>query len=145
MTTKNYIKFIDVTNRDGVQTSRLGLAKLQKTIINLMLNDLGVYISEFGFPTTGHEVNYLNGNLQLASMGAFDKTKLSGWVRAVKTDVQRAIQNVPKLVLKIKSFYILIIIASLFSLVVEHSLSKREVIGSTPVGGLYFLFYYYFN
>ena len=29
MTTKNYIKFIDVTNRDGVQTSRLGLAKLQ--------------------------------------------------------------------------------------------------------------------
>ncbi len=97
MTTKNYIKFIDVTNRDGVQTSRLGLAKLQKTIINLMLNDLGVYISEFGFPTTGHEVNYLNGNLQLASMGAFDKTKLSGWVRAVKSDVQKAIQNVPKL------------------------------------------------
>ena len=32
--------------------------------------------------------------------------------------------------------YILIIIVSLFSLVVEHSLSKREVIGSTPVGGL---------
>ena len=29
---------VDVTNRDGVQTSRLGLAKLQKTIINLMLD-----------------------------------------------------------------------------------------------------------
>ena len=28
---------------------------------------------------------------------------------------------------------------------VEHSLSKREVIGSTPVGGLYFLFYYNIN
>ena len=28
----NYIKFVDVTNRDGVQTSRLGLAKLQKTM-----------------------------------------------------------------------------------------------------------------
>ena len=27
------IYFVDVTNRDGVQTSRLGLAKLQKTII----------------------------------------------------------------------------------------------------------------
>ena len=32
------IYITDVTNRDGVQTSRLGLAKLQKTIINLMLN-----------------------------------------------------------------------------------------------------------
>ena len=34
------IYFVDVTNRDGVQTSRLGLAKLQKTIINLMLDDM---------------------------------------------------------------------------------------------------------
>ena len=42
MTTKNYIRFIDVTNRDGVQTSRLGLAKLQKTIINLMLNEMKI-------------------------------------------------------------------------------------------------------
>ena len=39
-----------------------------------------------------------------------------------------------------KVLYTLIIIASLFSLVVEHPLSKREVIGSTPVGGLHFLF-----
>ena len=31
------IYFVDVTNRDGVQTSRLGLAKLQKTMINLKL------------------------------------------------------------------------------------------------------------
>ena len=31
------IYFVDVTNRDGVQTSRLGLAKLQKTLINLIL------------------------------------------------------------------------------------------------------------
>ncbi|MBQ3101995.1 homocitrate synthase [bacterium] len=97
MAKENFIKFIDVTNRDGVQTSRLGLAKLQKTIINLMLNDLGVYISEFGFPTTRHEINYLNGNLQLASMGAFDKTKLSGWIRAIPEDVIKASANVPKL------------------------------------------------
>ena len=41
-----------------------------------------------------------------------------------------------------KVLYTLIIIASLFSLVVEHPLSKREVIGSTPVGGLHFLFYF---
>ena len=60
----NYIKFVDVTNRDGVQTSRLGLAKLQKTIINIMLNEMGITQSEFGFPTTKHELNYLNGNLE---------------------------------------------------------------------------------
>ena len=59
---ENKIYFVDVTNRDGVQTSRLGLAKLQKTIINLMLDDMGITQSEFGFPTTQHEINYLNGN-----------------------------------------------------------------------------------
>ena len=58
---ENKIYFVDVTNRDGVQTSRLGLAKLQKTIINLMLDDMGITQSEFGFPTTQHEINYLNG------------------------------------------------------------------------------------
>ncbi len=94
---KKYIKFIDVTNRDGVQTSRLGLAKLQKTIINLMLDKLGVYISEFGFPITGHEINYLNGNLELVKRGAIKKTKLSGWMRAIKGDVQKSFENVPEL------------------------------------------------
>ena len=59
---ENTIYFVDVTNRDGVQTSRLGLAKLQKTVINLMLNEMGITQSEFGFPTTKHELNYLNGN-----------------------------------------------------------------------------------
>ena len=29
------IYIIDVTNRDGVQTAKLGLAKLQKTLINI--------------------------------------------------------------------------------------------------------------
>ena len=94
---KNHIKFVDVTNRDGVQTSRLGLAKLQKTIINLMLNDLGVNISEFGFPTTCHEVNYLNANLELVALGAFSKTKLSGWMRSIAEDVVKSYSNVPKL------------------------------------------------
>lgn len=91
------IYFVDVTNRDGVQTSRLGLAKLQKTIINLMLNDMGVSQSEFGFPTTRHELNYLNGNLELVQRGVIAKTKLSGWMRAVATDVENSFKNVPLL------------------------------------------------
>ena len=81
MPNKKYIYFVDVTNRDGVQTSRLGLAKLQKTIINLMLDDIGITQSEFGFPTTRHEINYLNGNLELVDRGVITKTKLSGWMR----------------------------------------------------------------
>ena len=93
----NYIKIVDVTNRDGVQTSRLGLAKLQKTIINIMLNEMGINQSEFGFPTTEHEINYLNGNLQLVERGLINKTNLSGWMRAVATDVKKAFANVPKL------------------------------------------------
>ena len=94
---KNFIKFVDVTNRDGVQTSRLGLAKLQKTIINLMLNDMGINQSEFGFPTTEHEKNYLNGNLMLVDRGAINKTKLSGWMRALAGDVKKSFENIPKL------------------------------------------------
>lgn len=91
------IYFIDVTNRDGVQTSRLGLAKLQKTIINLMLDDMGISQSEFGFPTTRHELNYLNANLDLVERGIIKKTKLSGWMRALATDVELSFKNVPAL------------------------------------------------
>ncbi len=91
------IYILDVTNRDGVQTSRLGLAKLQKTIINLMLDDLGVNQSEFGFPTTKHELNYLNANLELVERKAITKTKLSGWMRAISADVEDSFRNVPKL------------------------------------------------
>ena len=94
---ENKIYFVDVTNRDGVQTSRLGLAKLQKTIINLMLNDMGITQSEFGFPTTKHEINYLNGNLELVERGVITKTKLSGWMRSISEDVELSFKNVPKL------------------------------------------------
>ena len=93
----NTIYFVDVTNRDGVQTSRLGLAKLQKTIINTMLNDMGITQSEFGFPTTRHEINYLNGNLELVKRGVITKTKLSGWMRAIAEDVELSFTNVPAL------------------------------------------------
>jgi len=91
------IYFVDVTNRDGVQTSRLGLAKLQKTIINLMLDDMGITQSEFGFPTTMHELNYLNANLELVKRGVIRKTKLSGWMRAITSDVEKSFENCPLL------------------------------------------------
>lgn len=91
------IYFVDVTNRDGVQTSRLGLAKLQKTIINLMLDDMGITQSEFGFPTTMHEINYLNANLELVKRGIIRKTRLSGWMRAITSDVELAFGNCPLL------------------------------------------------
>ena len=94
---KPLIRIIDVTNRDGVQTSRLGLAKLQKTIINIMLNEMGVFQSEFGFPFTNHEVNYLNANLALAEKGLLDPLRLEGWITVRMSEVERAFQNVPKL------------------------------------------------
>jgi len=84
---ENTIRIIDVTNRDGVQTSRLGLAKLQKTMINMYLNEMGVYQSEFGFPVTRHETNYLNANLELERRRALKPIILEGWVRAIKDDV----------------------------------------------------------
>jgi homocitrate synthase NifV len=91
------IRFIDVTNRDGVQTSRLGLAKLQKTVINLLLNQLGVWQSEFGFPFTNHEVNYLNANLALAAKGVISPMRLEGWCTCRTAELQKAVQNCPKL------------------------------------------------
>lgn len=94
---KNTIYIVDVTNRDGVQTSRLGLAKLQKTMINLYLNEMGITQSEFGFPNTQHEINYLNANLELVDRGIINKTKLSGWMRALASDVHQSFKNVPRL------------------------------------------------
>ena len=90
MKKNNKIYIIDVTNRDGVQTSRLGLAKLQKTMINIYLNKMGVYQSEMGFPTTHHETNYLNANVELSKRGVLRPIILSGWVRALASDVELA-------------------------------------------------------
>ncbi|MFQ5867800.1 MAG: homocitrate synthase, partial [bacterium] len=94
---KNKIYIIDVTNRDGVQTAKLGLAKLEKTLINIYLNELGIFQSEFGFPVTHHETNYLNANLELAEIGLLKPIRLSGWVRATVEDVNTAFEKVPKL------------------------------------------------
>jgi len=89
---ENKVYIIDVTNRDGVQTSRLGLAKLEKTLINIYLNEMGIYQSEFGFPFTNHEINYLKANLELAEMGVLKPIILSGWCRAVVEDVEKALK-----------------------------------------------------
>jgi isopropylmalate/homocitrate/citramalate synthase len=84
------IYLIDVTNRDGVQTAKLGLAKLEKTMINYYLNELGVFQSECGFPTTRHESHYLNANMELVEEGVLKPIILSGWLRAVVSDVELA-------------------------------------------------------
>jgi homocitrate synthase NifV len=89
------IHFIDVTNRDGVQTARLGLSKLEKTMINMYLNEMGVFQSEFGFPTTRHESFYLQANLELAEMGVLKPIRLGGWIRGVVHDVEKALKLVP--------------------------------------------------
>ncbi|MDD5126591.1 MAG: homocitrate synthase [Dehalococcoidales bacterium] len=89
------IYLIDVTNRDGVQTAKLGLSKLEKTMINLYLNEMGVFQSEFGFPTTRHETNYLQANLELAEMGVLKPIRLEGWIRAIVEDVELSFKRVP--------------------------------------------------
>lgn len=91
------IYLIDVTNRDGVQTSRICLSKLQKTMLNLYLDEMGVFQSEFGFPMTHHETNYLNANLELQKRGALPGIRLSGWIRATEEDVDEAFHLVPAL------------------------------------------------
>jgi len=91
------IYLIDVTNRDGVQTAKLGLSKLEKTMINIYLNEMGVFQSEFGFPTTRHESHYLEANLELAEMGVLQPIRLEGWIRAIVGDVETAFKLVPKI------------------------------------------------
>lgn len=91
------IHFIDVTNRDGVQTAHLGLSKLEKTMLNIYLNEMGVFQSEFGFPTTRHESFYLQANLELASIGVLQPIHLAGWVRAMPEDVKIAFKLVPNI------------------------------------------------
>jgi len=97
MTSKPKIYIVDVTNRDGVQTSRICLSKLQKTMINLYLDEMGIFQSEFGFPVTHHETNYLNANLELARKGAFSSLHLEGWLRATREDVNTTYKQVPQI------------------------------------------------
>ncbi len=85
------IHFLDVTNRDGVQSARTGLSKFGKTMVNFYLARLGVAQSEIGFPFLFHEVPYIRAQSALAEAGAFGDLRLSGWCRAVATDVERSL------------------------------------------------------
>ncbi|MDA8092078.1 MAG: hypothetical protein M0Z61_17875 [Nitrospiraceae bacterium] len=89
------VYLIDVTNRDGVQTSRILLPKLSKTMLNLYLDEMGVFQSEVGFPTLKHEVGYINANLELAKMGVIKRIHLEGWCRAIAEDVELTFKNCP--------------------------------------------------
>ena len=82
------VHFLDVTNRDGVQTARTGLSKFGKTMVNFYLAKLGVAQSEMGFPYLFHEVPYVRANVALAEAGAFGPLRLSGWCRAITADVE---------------------------------------------------------
>jgi homocitrate synthase NifV len=66
-------------------------------MINMYLNEMGVFQSEFGFPMTHHETNYLNANLELGKQGALSPIRLGGWLRATKEDVKLAFKLIPKL------------------------------------------------
>ena len=91
------VYLIDVTNRDGVQTSRILLPKLSKTMLNIYLDEMGVYQSEMGFPTIKHEVNYINANLELVKRSAIKRIHLEGWCRAIPEDVKLSFKNCPDL------------------------------------------------
>src|ERR671918_1251064 len=84
------VHFLDVTNRDGVQTARTGLSKFGKTMVNFYLAKLGVAQSEIGFPFLFHEVTYVKAQVALADAGAFGELRLSGWCRGVQQDVGKA-------------------------------------------------------
>jgi isopropylmalate/homocitrate/citramalate synthase len=88
------VHFLDVTNRDGVQTARTGLSKFGKVMVNYYLGRLGVAQSEIGFPFLFHEVPYVRACLALAEAGAFGSLRLSGWCRAVPADVEAAVSVV---------------------------------------------------
>ena len=47
----------------------------------MYLNEIGVFQSEFGFPMTRHETNYLNANLELA------KNVVEKFVKNVKREI----------------------------------------------------------
>jgi isopropylmalate/homocitrate/citramalate synthase len=82
------IRLIDVTNRDGVQTSRLALAKLEKTMLNIYLSEMGIYQSEFGFPYTHHEINYVKANLELYRRGVLKPMIMEGWCPMIESEIR---------------------------------------------------------
>jgi len=66
-------------------------------MLNLYLDEMGVFQSEFGFPLTRHETNYLNANLDLVKKGVIASIRLGGWLRATSDDVKKAFKLIPNL------------------------------------------------
>ncbi len=64
-------------------------------MLNIHLNEMGGFQSEFGFPTTRHESLYIQTNLELAEMGALYPIRLEGWIRAIVGDVETAFKLIP--------------------------------------------------
>ncbi len=93
------IRIVDVTNRDGEQTARIVLSKLQKTITNILLDEMGVFGSELGFPLSPHERDYINANVELTHTENDDgepviqRLRLEGWSRALASDVEYAMTH----------------------------------------------------
>ena len=87
------IYIIDVTNRDTVQASRINLSKLQKTMVNVYLGEMGIHQSEFAFPCARNEQRYVAGNLELKEVGALRSLILEGWCRAIVSDVATAVST----------------------------------------------------
>ncbi|SPL90978.1 Homocitrate synthase [[Actinomadura] parvosata subsp. kistnae] len=83
------VHFLDVTNRDGVQTARTGLSKFGKTMVNFYLAKLGVAQSEIGFPFLFHEVPYVRAQVALAEAGAFGSCGCPGGAGACRRTWRR--------------------------------------------------------
>jgi homocitrate synthase NifV len=87
------VYLLDTTNRDGVQTARITLSKLQKTMVNIYLGQMGVHQSEMSFPFVRHEHNYIAANLELHAMGVMGDMVISGWLRAQRQDAIFSLQT----------------------------------------------------
>ncbi len=85
----NYASLI-VTNRDGVQTSIICLSKLQKTMLNLYLNEMGIYQSDFGFPVTITK-QLSQYKYQARGKWEFLPRLSSRGIRAIPEDVEKAV------------------------------------------------------
>jgi homocitrate synthase NifV len=66
-------------------------------MINVYLDDMGLFQSEIGFPTLKHEVDYINANLDLVKKGTIKNLRLEGWCRAVPEDIELAFKNCPEI------------------------------------------------
>ena len=54
---------------------------------------MGIHQSEFGFPYTHHEKNYIEANLELAEMGVLQPIKLSGWCPMREEEIKESFKS----------------------------------------------------